>query len=477
MFGFSRRQQTTLHLTWFAFFLTFVAWFNMAPFNTTLIKTLGFTQAQIDLLMICNLALAIPARIFIGGLSDYYGPRIVFSGLLVYAALVCVAFGLSQTFEQVLATRLLMGIVGGGFVVGTKMISDHFPDNRMGLAQGIYAGWGNFGAAAAAFSLPAIAWAFPEETGWRVASFILGGVCLLSAVAYWHYAEDTNGLLKGHLSFNGFAIEVGSRRDFILQALTLSAILGGMVLIVYKLTYAEYPLLSPRGGWIASAVLFGLYAWNIRSIYNLNKGRFSNGGGEYDYAFSQALILSLVYALTFGAGLAIISIFPEFLQITFGLSVVAAGIFGSTHSVLNLISRPGGGWISDQWGRRKTLIGVVFGAFVSLLVMSQISSEWSLIASVMVGMLAGLFLQAGNGACFAIVPRVRKELTGKLAGLVGAYGNLGGIIFLTVYSLTDTEGLFLSMAGFALAVLVSLFFLKSEERLSADKALAETVQH
>lgn len=54
MFGFDRKQQAILHLTWIAFFLTFLAWFNMAPFNTTLQQQVGLTADQVRILMICN---------------------------------------------------------------------------------------------------------------------------------------------------------------------------------------------------------------------------------------------------------------------------------------------------------------------------------------------------------------------------------------------------------------------------------------
>ena len=157
MLGFTETQSRTLHLTWIAFFLTFVAWFYMAPFNTTIMYQLGLKEAEINILMICNVALTIPARIAIGSLTDQYGPKTVFSGLLIFAGLVCFAFSMSQNFESLLINRLLMGIVGGGFVVGIKMIAEWFPEKKMGIAQGIYAGWGNFGAAAAAFSLPLLA--------------------------------------------------------------------------------------------------------------------------------------------------------------------------------------------------------------------------------------------------------------------------------------------------------------------------------
>ena len=84
MFGFTSKQKSVLHLTWVAFFLTFVAWFNMAPFHTAMMKFAGLSLDQIHVLMIANVALTIPARILIGALVDSYGPKKVFSCLLLY---------------------------------------------------------------------------------------------------------------------------------------------------------------------------------------------------------------------------------------------------------------------------------------------------------------------------------------------------------------------------------------------------------
>ena len=77
--------QRILHLTWFAFFLTFVVWFNFAPFATTIGKQFGLSKGQLVTLGLCNLALTVPARLFVGGLLDRFGPRRTFSAILVYA--------------------------------------------------------------------------------------------------------------------------------------------------------------------------------------------------------------------------------------------------------------------------------------------------------------------------------------------------------------------------------------------------------
>jgi len=71
-----------LHLTWFAFFLTFVVWFNLAPLATAIREEFGLTVGQIRTVAICNVALTVPARILIGMVVDRYGPRLVYSALL-----------------------------------------------------------------------------------------------------------------------------------------------------------------------------------------------------------------------------------------------------------------------------------------------------------------------------------------------------------------------------------------------------------
>ena len=47
-------------------------------------------------------------------------------------------------------------------------------------------------------------------------------------------------------------------------------------------------------------------------------------------------------------------------------------------------------------------------------------------------MVCSCFVQAGAGAVFAMVPLVKKRMRGQIAGMAGAYGNIGGVVFLTI---------------------------------------------
>ena len=71
-----------------------------------------------------------------------------------------------------------------------------------------------------------------------------------------------------------------------------------------------------------------------------------------------------------------------------------------------------------------------------------------------------IFLQAGTGACFSAVPLIRKDLTGQMAGIAGAYGGVGAVAFLTVLSFVSSEKFFIVIATYAALVLLSLVFLK-----------------
>ena len=86
---------------------------------------------------------------------------------------------MATTFGQLALARFALGFVGAGFVIGIRLVGEWFPARQVGLAEGIYGGWGNFGSAAAAMSLPTLALLFGGEDGWRWAIFATGVVSLV----------------------------------------------------------------------------------------------------------------------------------------------------------------------------------------------------------------------------------------------------------------------------------------------------------
>jgi NNP family nitrate/nitrite transporter-like MFS transporter len=359
-----------------------------------------------------------------------------------------------------------MGCAGAGFVVGIKMIAEWFPPDRMGTAQGIYAGWGNFGAAAALFALPPIAALFSQELGWRVAAAFSGLLCLVWAGVYHRWATEVPGRAEEFPVSLENTIEVTSKKDLALQILLMIPLYAAIGLLVWKLTASPA---FPGGPWIEAilwAIIIGMFILNALRCIKVNLPRITNGfPEEKKYAFSQIAILSLVYALTFGSELAMVSMFPQFLENTFQLTVTTAGILGSCVAFFNLVTRPSGGWLSDKLGRRRVLSVLVLGAAIGYGFMGEVNSQWSLTSVIGLAVFCSLMIQAGNGTCFAMVPLIRKDLTGKLAGVVGAYGNVGAVFFLTLFSMVSASTFFQLIGAYAFLVLLSLLFLQSFKNL------------
>lgn len=212
-------------------------------------------------------------------------------------------------------------------------------------------------------------------------------------------------------------------------------------------------------GQTTAYVCYGLFAllfiFQYSQIRKVNREMLIHGAPESDkYEFKQVAILAWAYFVTFGSELAVVSMLPGFFLETFeGISLAVAGALGGTFAFMNLVARPGGGWISDKFGRRKSLTLVIAGLSVGFFAMAQIDSSWPLVLAVVVVVLCSFFVQAGAGAVFGIVPLIKRRMTGQIAGITGAFGNVGGVTYLTAYTFVDASTFFLIIAVTAIAVL------------------------
>lgn len=461
-----------LHLTWFAFFLSFVVWFNFAPFSATIGEELGLSREQLITIGLCNVALTVPARVLIGMALDRWGPRRTYAAILIYAALPCTAFALATTFPMLVASRLALSIVGAGFVVGIRMVSEWFPPREMGTAEGVYGGWGNFGSAAAAFTLPTVALIAASFGGWRFAIGATGFMAAAYGVFYLTAVSDTPEGATFRRPKRQGALEVTSRPAvYGLLALNIP-LLGILGLVAWRLMRVGFF----SGGVFAGVLvaLVAILALQSRTIVKVNAPAMR---GEYDdadtYPFRSVAVLSLAYAVTFGSELAVVSMLPTFFGDTFGLSAVAAGATASAFAFMNLAARPIGGLLSDVMGSRKrTLRVILLGLAVGYSLMASVGSAWPVVAAVAAAMFCSFFVQAGEGATYAIVPLVKKRVSGQISGIVGAYGNIGALLFLTLLLFAGPTVFFLTIGASAIVAAAAGHFLV-EPRGSFDDAHAD----
>ena len=195
------------------------------------------------------------------------------------------------------------------------------------------------------------------------------------------------------------------------------------------------------------------------------------------YKFKQVAILDWAYLVTFGTELAVVSMLAMFYVEWFGLPKITAALMAGIYPVINLFARPGGGWISDKIGRKLTLMIVFGGITASFLTLGFVSKEWSIGLVVGMTIIGGIFSKAGSGAVYAMVPLIQRRMTGQIAGMAGAFGNVGAVIFLTINSLVSYDQFFLFIGIVSAAIfLLIIIFLEEPKGQIAETLPDGTVQ-
>lgn len=510
LFDFSSKRIKTLHYTWIAFFLTFYVWFNMAPVATTMLHSIDWLTAEhVKILAICNVALTIPARIIVGSLIDKYGPRIVFSGLMILCAIPVFFFAFGNSFIQLVISRLLLGTIGAGFVVGIKMVANWFPHSMVGRAEGLYAGWGNFGSAFASITLPWLAVHFfgdmlgLGDNAWRWALAFNGAVCMIYGVMYYFLVEDHPADKPVAKSSKTEPMMVTSYMDLAQYVVWSIPLVGAMAILTWRIGNIKidgHPLLPLSTSYIIYGVLLVILIVHIAKTLQVNLPKLKAGIPDNEkYPWSSVAALNSTYFANFGAELAVVSMLPMFFEMTFkdltngaGVHIMTAslaGLVAASFAFVNLFARPLGGLISDKMSNRKrTMLIYMFGIAIGFLLMALIGKYgpldaegavtiipafdgmWWLIVAIIITVFCSIFVQGAEGATFAIIPMINKKMTGQIAGMAGAYGNVGAVVYLVIYSLVDSKTFFFIIAGgAAVSFLFCLFMLKNPEASKSEE--------
>jgi NNP family nitrate/nitrite transporter-like MFS transporter len=196
LFTISTPQMRAFHMTWFAFFLCFFAWFGIAPLMIIVRDEMALTQSQVGWLVIGSVAITVAARLLVGWLCDRIGPRLAYTWLLILGSLPVMGIGLAQDFQTFLVFRVLIGVIGASFVITQYHASVMFAPNVVGTANATTAGWGNLGGGVTQLIMPIVlgvltVGAYVPFTGIR----FLPGLGLSDAVA-WRSAMVLAGAAK-----------------------------------------------------------------------------------------------------------------------------------------------------------------------------------------------------------------------------------------------------------------------------------------
>lgn len=466
LFRFKNREIKVLDLTWIAFFITFYVWFNMAPLAYSMLAANDWlTRDDIRLFAIANVALTIPARILVGMALDKWGPRRVFSVLMVTMAVPTLFFAFGDSKMQLFVSRLILSSVGAGFVVGIHMTALWFKPRDIGFAEGFYAGWGNFGSAAAALTIPTIALTvFGGDDGWRYAVAMSGIIMAAYGVFYWFAITDGPTADTHKKARKSGALEVSTYKDLALLVIFTVPLVGILSILVYRIQGMGY--IDSFVASICYAAIVVVVVYQVWQVLRVNLPILRKGVPEDDrYPFSSVAALNTTYFANFGAELAVVSMLPLFFQETWGLTPVTAGIIAASFAFVNLVARPMGGLVSDRMGNRRfVMLSYMMGIAIGFAFMGLLNSTWPLIIAIAITIACSFFVQGAEGATFGIIPSIKRRVTGQIAGMAGAYGNVGAVFYLFIFMFVEPSTFFFIIAcGAAISWLVCFVWLKEPE--------------
>ena len=360
-----------------------------------------------------------------------------------------------------MALRFFVGILGGSFVPCQVWSTGFFDKNIVGTANSFTAGFGNAGGGVTYFLMPAIFDSLVGErhltphVAWRVAFIVPFIIITFSAICLLLLCPDTP---TGKWSERHLAAQ---------KNLNAHGVTATVVDVPGELTAERKNSSNPSGtdspredpekngmGFVAT----GKRPSNAGAEAEIGEqAMLDTARGEIvqkpsfkeamPVVFSaQTLVTAGTYFCNFGAELAVNSILGAYYLKNFKkLGQTGSGRWAAMFGLLNVAFRPAGGLLSDfiyartgVWGKKYLIhvLAVITGAFEIAIGLTDPH-----VKSNMMGLIAGmaLFLEAGNGAVFSLVPHVHPHANGIVSGCTGASGNLGGIIFAVIFREYGTD--------------------------------------
>src|SRR4051812_384434 len=186
-----RGRSVALWSSTVAFTICFAVWTIFSILGVQVKRDLGLTDSQFGLLVGTPVLTGSLIRLVLGIWADQFGGRIVFSLVMLAAALATWLLTFAYDYPTFLLAALGVGIAGGSFAVGIAYVSKWYPKQSQGTALGIF-GAGNVGAAVTKFLAPVIMVAF----GWKMVANLWALALLVMAIVFFAITRDDPDLAE-----------------------------------------------------------------------------------------------------------------------------------------------------------------------------------------------------------------------------------------------------------------------------------------
>ncbi|KAG6331788.1 hypothetical protein ID866_7301 [Astraeus odoratus] len=408
---FSLRNQYSInfHLSWLGFLTAFLSWFAFAPLIPDVIKEdLNLTTAQVGECLSASVTIFsthLLLRELKCTLVDRFGPRKVMAGLLILGAIPSGLAGTVHTANGLYIIRFFIGILGGTFVACQAWTTAFFDKNVVGTANALAGGWGNAG----------------------------GGITFIVMIAFY------NALLSG-----GLTPHVAWRAAFAivpvpsLLAVAIATLVFGTdhpagkwsdrhKAVMRKATEVEIDDAIGDEKKIATTYVDDVEKKDGLANVQIAEGPAQNSNlvSELDYAVNEPVTWRLAFRvlstpLTWLPALAYLTAFGYELAIDANLANVLlslyksptfgqtkAGYIASIFGFMNVFARPAGGYLGD-------LVYKKFGVPGKKYLMISLGIAQGLLSSGIVGATGNL-----GGILFAIIFRFQPLPVGKAFWISG----------------------------------------------------------
>lgn len=361
-------QQRALWVSTAAFTICFAVWTIFAIIGIQIKENLGLSETKFGLLVGTPILSGSLIRIALGIWADQYGGRIVYTLVMLSAAVATYFLTWAVTYPQFLVAALFVGISGGSFAVGIAYVSRWFPTEKQGTALGIF-GAGNVGAALTKFFAPFVLVAY----GWQgVADVWAAGIAVMAAI-FWFSTED----------------------DPILRA---------------RRERGE----APRSAWLELASLKNVQVWRFSLYYFVVFGAFvalSLWLPQYLInVYGVNIETAGMMAAAFSFPASVFRAYGGHLSDSYGARRVMYWTFLVAVICTFLLSYPPTDYVVHTIGGPQAF-----------------HLEMGLAAFTVTLFVLGFFMALGKAAVYKHVPVYYPNNVGAVGGLVGMIGGLGGI--------------------------------------------------
>lgn len=322
--------------------------------------------------------------------------------------------------------RFFIGILGATFVPCQVWSTGFFDKNVVGSSNALIGGWGNAGGGVTYFVMPAILDSLVSRqhltphVAWRVTFIVPFILIVATALGMLFFCEDTP---------TGKWSERHLHQAQIAQQVVATG--GPPVMIEQTEAKPSAPVSEKIKDDSSSGEAPHVEAGTVDVIEGYNHEVVVNPSAKEILKIissPQSLALAFAYFNSFGSELAINSILGSYYLANFSfLGQTGAGQMAASFAIANFIFRPAGGFVGDLlykythgslWAKKFWIhfVGIAAGIFCIAVGFLDPHNLATMLGLVLAG---AFFLEAGNGAAFALVPHVHPHANGEFMNIEG----------------------------------------------------------